>query len=81
MLFIPLAVILLASLLAAQEPPNPCANICRHTYLNAVAEWHGDAACLAVAHEEAKACIEGCHLRPPRIHPVQRMRVRHGDLH
>ncbi len=66
MLFIPLAVILLASLLAAQGPPDPCANICWHAYLNAVAECHGDAACLAVAHEEAKACIEGCHLRPPR---------------
>jgi hypothetical protein len=66
MLFIPLAVILLASLLAAQGPPNPCANICWHAYLNAVSECHGDAACLAVAHEEAKACIEGCHLQPPR---------------
>jgi hypothetical protein len=66
MLLVPLGVILLASLLAAQGPPNPCANICWHAFLNAMAGCHGDPVCLAVAREEAEACIEGCQLRPPR---------------
>ncbi len=43
MLFVPLAVILLASFLAAQGPPNPCADACLQTYRNAVIACHGDA--------------------------------------
>jgi hypothetical protein len=66
MLVVPLAVVLLASLLVAQGPPNPCANACWQAYLNAVANCHGDAACLATARAEAEVCIQGCHLQPPR---------------
>jgi len=45
----PLALIFLASFLAAQGPPNPCANACWQAYLSAVRGCHGDAACLAAA--------------------------------
>jgi hypothetical protein len=66
MLLVPLAVILLASLLAAQGPPNSCADACLQAYKNAVIACHGDAACLADARENAEACIQGCNLRQPR---------------
>jgi hypothetical protein len=65
MLVVPLAVVLLASLLVAQGPPNPCANACWQAYLNKVKACHGDAACLAAARAEAEACVRGCGL-PPR---------------
>ena len=66
MLLLPLVVVLLASLLVAQGPPNPCANACCEAYLDAVANCHGNAACLATARAEAEVCIQGCHLQPPR---------------
>jgi hypothetical protein len=66
MLFVRLALILFASLLAAQGPPNPCANTCWQSYLNAVKACHGDGACLGAARAEAEHCILGCHLTPPR---------------
>jgi hypothetical protein len=66
MLFVSLVLILFASFVAAQGPPNPCANACWQAYLNAVKACHGDAACLEAAHDEAEACIQGCHLTPPR---------------
>ncbi len=62
---IPAALILFASFLAAQGPPNPCANACWQAYLNAVHACHGDAACLADARATAEACVQGCGL-PPR---------------
>lgn len=62
-LFVPLApVIVLATLLTAQGPPNPCANACWQAYLNAVHACHGNAACLAEARAEAEACVQGCGL-------------------
>ncbi len=66
MLLVPLAVILLASLLAAQGPPNLCAEDCLRAYRNAVIACHGDAACLADARADLEACIQGCQLLPPR---------------
>ena len=66
MLLVPGALILFASFLAAQGPPNLCANACWQTYLNAVTSCHGDAGCQAAALAEAKKCIQGCNLLPPR---------------
>ena len=66
MLVVPVALILFASFLAAQGPPNPCANACWQAYLNAVKACHGDAACLAAARAAAEACVNGCNLKPPR---------------
>ncbi len=66
MLLVSLAVILFASLLAAQGPPNLCAEDCLQAYRNAVIACHGDAACLADARADVEACIQGCHLLPPR---------------
>lgn len=65
MLFALLSLVLFGSFLAAQGPPNPCANACWQAYLNAVAGCHGNAACMAQARAEAEACIQGCHLLPP----------------
>jgi hypothetical protein len=65
MLSCSLTLILFASFLAAQGPPNPCANACWQAYLNAVHACHGDAACLANARAAALACVQGCGL-PPR---------------
>jgi hypothetical protein len=62
----PVALILFASFLVAQGPPNPCANACWQAYLNAVANCHGNAACLESARDAVEACIQGCHLTPPR---------------
>jgi len=66
MLSCSLTLILFASFLAAQGPPNPCANACWQAYLNAVANCHGNAACLESARDAVEACIQGCHLAPPR---------------
>lgn len=60
---VPLALILFASFLAAQGPPDPCVNACWQAYLDAVKTCHGDAACLAAARAEAEACVRGCLLR------------------
>ena len=60
MLLVPVALILFASLLVAQGPPNPCANACWQTYTNAVKACHGDPACLAAARAAAQACVRGC---------------------
>ncbi len=64
MLLVPGALILFASLLAAQGPPNPCVNACWLTYTNAVKGCHGDPACLAAARAAALACVQGCNLSP-----------------
>jgi len=66
MVLVALAVVLLAPLLVAQGPPNPCANACWQAYLDAVANCHGNAACLESARDAAETCILGCHLTPPR---------------
>lgn len=66
MFCVSLALILFASFLAAQGPPNPCANACWQAYLNAVAGCHGNAACQAAALANAKKCVQGCNLLPPR---------------
>jgi hypothetical protein len=65
MLLVPAVLILFAAFLAAQGPPNPSANACWQTYLDAVHACHGDAACLANARAAALACVKGCGL-PPR---------------
>jgi hypothetical protein len=65
MLLVPAVLILFAAFLAAQGPPNPCANACWEAYRNAVIACHGDAACLANARAAAEACVQGCGL-PPR---------------
>ncbi len=62
MLVVPAALILFASFLAAQGPPNPCANTCWLNYTSAVKACHGDPACLAKARAEALACVQGCGL-------------------
>jgi hypothetical protein len=59
---VPLALILFASFLAAQGPPNPCANACWQTYANAVKACNGDPACLAKARAAALSCVQGCDL-------------------
>jgi hypothetical protein len=60
MLVAPVALILFASLLAAQGPPNTCLNACRQTYTNAVKACHGDPTCLAAARAAVLACVPGC---------------------
>jgi hypothetical protein len=60
MLVAPVALILFASLLAAQGPPNPCLNACWQAHTNAVKACHGDQACLAKARADALACVQGC---------------------
>ena len=62
LLVVPMALIFVASFLAAQGPPNPCANACWQAYLNAVHACHGDAACLASARSQAEACVRSCGL-------------------
>ncbi len=62
MLLVSGALIVFASLLVAQGPPNPCANACWQTYLDAVHACHGDAACLANARAAALKCVQGCGL-------------------
>jgi hypothetical protein len=60
MFVVPMALILFASFILAQGPPNPCANVCRQNYTNAVKGCHGDPACLADARAAALACVQGC---------------------
>ncbi len=61
MLLVLVGLVLLGSLLVAQQgPPNACANACLENYTAAVKACHGDAVCLAAAREAAKACIAGC---------------------
>jgi hypothetical protein len=62
MLLIPGTLILFASFLAAQGPPNTCLNACRQAHTNAVKACHGDQACLAAARAAALACVQGCGL-------------------
>ncbi len=62
MLVVPAVLILFASFLAAQGPPNPCANACWQNYTSAVKACHGDPACLAAARAAALACVQGCGL-------------------
>lgn len=62
MFVVPMALMLFASLLLAQGPPNRCANVCRQNYTNAVKGCHGDPACLADARAAALACVQGCGL-------------------
>ena len=61
----PVVLILFASFLAAQGPPNPCANACWQTYTSAVKACNGDPTCLAAARAAALKCVQGCGL-PPR---------------
>ena len=60
MLVAPVALILFASFLAAQGPPNTCLNACRQAYTDKVKTCHGDQACLAAARATVLACIQGC---------------------
>lgn len=62
MLVVPVGLIFLATFLAAQGPPNPCANACWQNYTSAVKACHGDPACLAAARAAALACVRGCGL-------------------
>lgn len=62
MLAVSAALILFASFLAAQGPPNPCANACWEKYTDTVKGCHGDPACLAAARAAALACVKGCGL-------------------
>ena len=64
MLVVSAALILFASFLAAQGPPNSCLSGCRQAHTNAVKACHGDQACLAAARVAALACVQGC--TPPR---------------
>ena len=61
-LVVSVALIMFASFLAAQGPPNPCANTCWQNYTSAVKACHGDPACLAAARTAARACVQGCGL-------------------
>jgi len=66
MFLVSVPLILFATYLAAQGPPNPCANACWLAYRNAVAACKGNPTCLANARAAAEACIQGCHLTPQR---------------
>jgi hypothetical protein len=59
-LVVPVALIMFASFLVAQGPPNPCANACWQNYTSAVKACHGDQTCLAAARAAARACVQGC---------------------
>ena len=63
LLFSLVTLIVSASFLAAQGPPDPCANACWQAYLNAVKACHGDAGCVASALAQAKACVRSCGLQ------------------
>jgi hypothetical protein len=62
MLVVPVAVILFASFLMAQGPPNKCAKTCQQIYADAVKSCHGDQACLAGARAATLNCLQGCGL-------------------
>jgi len=65
MFVVPVAVILFASFLMAQGPPNPCLIACRQTYTDSVKACKGNPTCLANARAAAEACIrQGCRLQP-----------------
>lgn len=55
------ALALLASMLEAQGPPNPCLNTCLQNYKAAVKACNGDPACLAGARTAARACVASCN--------------------
>jgi hypothetical protein len=61
-LLVAAALILFASFLAAQGPPNPCANGCWQTYTSTVKACNGDPTCLAKARAAALTCVQGCGL-------------------
>ena len=65
-LFSLVGLIFFASFLAAQGPPNPCANACWQAYLNKVADCRGNPTCLANAREVARTCLGNCGFLPPR---------------
>jgi hypothetical protein len=60
MLVVPVTVILFASFLLAQGPPNKCAKTCQQIYADAVKSCHGDQGCLAVARAEVRLCVQSC---------------------
>jgi hypothetical protein len=60
MLVVSVALVLFASFLAAQGPPNTCLNACWQAHTNAVKACHGDQACRAAARAAALACVQGC---------------------
>jgi hypothetical protein len=62
MLVVPVALILFASFLAAQGPPNLCANARWQNYTSAVKACHGDPVCLLKARTAALACVQSCDL-------------------
>ncbi len=62
MLVVPAVLILFASFLAAQGPPNPCANACWQKYTSTVRGCNGNPTCLANARAAALACVQGCGL-------------------
>ena len=62
MFVVPVAVILFASFLMAQGPPNKCAKTCQQIYADAVKSCHGDQACLTGARAAALNCLQGCGL-------------------
>jgi hypothetical protein len=57
-ILVPAVLILFASLLAAQGPPN--CNVCWQNYTSEVKACHGDAKCLAAARAEARLCVQSC---------------------
>ncbi len=61
MLVVSAALILFASFLAAQGPPNTCLSACRQAHTNAVKACRGDQACLAAARAAALACVQCCN--------------------
>jgi hypothetical protein len=62
MFVVPVAVILFASFLMAQGPPNKCAKTCQKIYADAVKSCHGDQACIAAARTATLNCLQGCGL-------------------
>jgi len=61
-LVVPVALILFASFLVAQGPPNTCTKTCQQIYADTVKSCHGDQACLAAARAAALNCLHGCGL-------------------
>ena len=57
---VPAALIVFASFLAAQGPPNKCAKTCQQIYADTVKTCHGDQACLANARTAVLTCLQGC---------------------
>jgi len=61
-LIIPVALIVFASFLAAQGPPNKCAKTCQQIYADSVKSCRGDQACLASARAAVVNCVQACSL-------------------